>query len=81
MSVIYENIGRAFNALIELRKKPMNIKERYLELLTKSYEEAVQILLKKYGKAKDDYYRENSYNRFLNGEIKSITKGKYSRTS
>lgn len=59
----------------------MNKKEGYLELLTKSYKESVEILFKKYGKSKDEYYRENSYNRFLNGEIKNITKGKYSRTS
>ena len=29
----------------------------------------------------DDYYREKSYERFLNNEIKHITKGKYSRTN
>src|SRR5699024_5944604 len=38
-------------------------------------------LLEKYGAAQDDYYRERSYYRFLKGEIKNITYGKYSRTS
>src|SRR5699024_11101712 len=41
----------------------------------------VDILLQKYGHALDDYYREASYVRFMQGEIKNITKGKYSRTS
>ncbi len=58
----------------------MEKKDWYLELLTKNYEEAIEILLKKYGKAEDDYYSEKSYERFLKGEIKSITRGKYSRT-
>lgn len=53
----------------------------YMELLDLSYDEIVVELLEKYGPAKDDYYREKSYERFLNGEIKSITKGKYTRTS
>lgn len=53
----------------------------YLELLNLNYDEVVANLLEKYGPAKDDYYRESSYKRFLNGEIKSITKGKYTRTS
>lgn len=53
----------------------------YNHLLTLSYDEAVTLLLDKYGQAKDDYFREKSYERFLNKEIKSIAKGKYSRTS
>lgn len=53
----------------------------YLELLSKTYEEAVIFLLQKYGPAQDDYFREKSYQRFLNGEIKSITKGKTTRTN
>jgi len=53
----------------------------YQNLLTKTYDEAVDILLQKYGHALDDYYREASYVRFMQGEIKNITKGKYSRTS
>lgn len=53
----------------------------YLDLLTKTYDEAVELLLQKYGFAQGDYFRESSYKRFMNGEIKSIAKGKYSRTS
>lgn len=53
--------------------------KQYCELLTNTYDEAVELLLKKYGSARDDYYRENSYNRFLAKEITKITKGKYSR--
>ncbi|MFS0938019.1 hypothetical protein [Enterococcus casseliflavus] len=53
----------------------------YEFLLTLSYEEATQHLLNKHGAVSDDYFRESSYERFLKGEIKSITKGKYSKTS
>lgn len=53
----------------------------YLELLSKTYAEAVVFLLQKYGPAQDDYFREKSYQKFLNGENKSITKGKTTRTS
>lgn len=53
----------------------------YYQLLNGTYTEAVESLRKKYGEAKDDFFRENSYNKFLNHEIKKITKGKYSRTS
>lgn len=53
----------------------------YLELLDLDYDEIIEYMLEKYGPAKDDYYREKSYERFLNGEIKNITKGKYTRTS
>ncbi|WP_172208103.1 hypothetical protein [Pseudolactococcus hodotermopsidis] len=53
----------------------------YEELLSKNYDEAVVFLLKKYGPATADYYSEKSYNRFKAGEIKSIAKGKISRTS
>ncbi len=52
----------------------------YILLLNLSYHEAVQKLLLKYGTATSNYYQERSYNRFLNKEIKSITKGKYQRT-
>ena len=52
----------------------------YLSLLELTYTEAVQYLLSKYGPATVDYYSEQSYERFLRGEIKSITKRKYSRT-
>lgn len=52
----------------------------YIYLLNSSYNQAVERLLLKYGPAQDDYFRESSYLRFLNGEIKNITKGKYQRT-
>ena len=52
----------------------------YCSLLDLSYAEAVDLLLNKYGGSQDDYYREKSYLRFFNGEIKNITKGKVTRT-
>lgn len=55
--------------------------KEYLLLLSKSYEETIEVLLQKYGPARDDYFREASYQRFMNGEIKNITKGKFSRTA
>lgn len=58
----------------------MSKKERYLSLLSKTYDEAVEFLLEKYGAAEDDYFREKSYDRFLHGDIKSITRGKFSRS-
>ncbi|MFW3505748.1 hypothetical protein ACN68I_08135 [Aerococcus viridans] len=54
--------------------------QEYEQLLTMNYSELVDHLLKKYGPGRDDYFKENSYNRFMNGEIKTITRGKYSRT-
>ncbi|WP_211316765.1 hypothetical protein [Oceanobacillus arenosus] len=59
----------------------MNSFKEYLDLLSKTYEEAVDFLLQKYGPAHDDYFREKSYQRFMNGEIKNIAKGKISRTN
>jgi hypothetical protein len=53
----------------------------YLKLSELSYDDAVASLLAKYGSAKDDYFRPKSYQRFLDGEIKSITRGKYARFS
>lgn len=44
-----------------------------------SYRELVQLLIKKYGEVTDDFFREKSYARFLNEEIKTPAKGKYSR--
>ena len=38
---------------------------KYKELLSKSYKEAVEILLEKYGPVKNDYFNEVSYNNFL----------------
>lgn len=55
--------------------------EYYTYLLTLSYDEAVISLLDKYGASKDDYFREKSYEKFLKNQIKSITSGKYKRTS
>lgn len=59
----------------------MDRHEEYLDLLSEGYEEAVDWLLQKYGPAQDDYFRESSYQRFMNGEIKNITRGKASRTN
>ena len=53
----------------------------YKKFIYLSYYDAIQLLLKKYGKVKDDYFKEKSYNKFLNDEIKTISLGKYSRTS
>ena len=36
----------------------MNKKDEYLVLLSKTYNGAIEFLLKKYGVAEDDYYRE-----------------------
>lgn len=57
-----------------------NYKE-YQDLLLKNYDEAVDFLLQKYGSAQDNYFKEKSYKRFMNKEIKSIGKGNISRTS
>ena len=53
----------------------------YLKLLEMTYDEAVKYLLNKYGPSTVNYFSEKSYERFMNDEIKSIAKGKYSRTS
>lgn len=53
----------------------------YLSMLDGTYDEAIKKLLIKYGEVKEDYFREPSYKRFLNGEIKNITKGQYSRAN
>ncbi|MDE0583247.1 hypothetical protein ON064_09380 [Planococcus sp. A6] len=57
-----------------------NYKE-YEHMLLKTYDEAVAFLLQKYGSAQDDYFREKAYQRFMDGEIKSIRKGEHSRTN
>lgn len=59
----------------------MDSYKEYLVLLSKSYEDAIELLLQKYGPAQDDYFREASYQRFMNGKIRNITKGKFSRTT
>lgn len=53
----------------------------YMNMINMTYSEAVAYLLNKYGPVKDNYFNEKSYQCFLNGEIKSISKGKYARTS
>lgn len=53
----------------------------YQKMLQGTYDEAIILLLKKYGTVGDDYFREKSYELFLSGKRKSITRGKYSRTS
>lgn len=55
--------------------------KEYQALCLLTYDEAVEFLLEKYGPALDDYYREKSYYRYMNNEIKTITKGKFSRTN
>ncbi|TPR41954.1 hypothetical protein DY124_07860 [Apilactobacillus micheneri] len=45
------------------------------------YLDYVKYLKNKYGKVNDDYYKEKSYLKFKNGEIKNPTKGKASKTS
>lgn len=54
--------------------------EIYLKMMDMNYLDAVEFLKDKYGPAEFNYFKEKSYNKFLNGEIKSITKDKYSRT-
>lgn len=52
----------------------------YKNLLNLTYQEAVQLLNDKHGTVIDNYYKEKSYNKFLNGEIKKITNGNYTKT-
>ncbi len=52
----------------------------YKKLLSLTYRETVQFLLKKHGEVIDNYYKEKSYNSFLDGKIKKITHGKYTKT-
>ncbi|ETO40021.1 hypothetical protein B808_1130 [Fructilactobacillus florum 8D] len=54
--------------------------EGYKKLSKLSYDDAIAFLLKKYGSAKDDYFKEKSYERFLKGEIKSPAKNPIQRT-
>lgn len=72
---------RIFVILVTLGDNMAEKIEEYKKLLSLSYEDAVESLLQKYGPVIDDYFREKSYNRFFNGEIKSITKGKFTKTS
>nr|WP_259341204.1 hypothetical protein [Mammaliicoccus sciuri] len=52
----------------------------YKKLLSLTYREAIQFLLEKHGEVIDNYYKEKSYNSFLDGKIKKITHGKYTKT-
>lgn len=52
----------------------------YINLLNLTYQEAVQFLLEKHGEVVDNYYKEESYAKFLNGDIKKITRGKYTKS-
>jgi hypothetical protein len=72
---------RIFIILVTLGDNMAEKIEEYKNLLSLSYEDAVESLLQKYGPVIDDYFREKSYNRFFNGEIKSITKGKFTKIS
>lgn len=44
----------------------------YSSLLEMPYSKVITLLIKKYGEVTDDYYKEKSYKKFLNG--KSIVK-------
>lgn len=62
--------------------KEYGVKLAYYEsLLENSYAEAVAQLKEKYGMVEDDYFREKSYERFLNGKIKFPEKGNFSKTA
>lgn len=54
---------------------------KYNYLIQQSYEQATNSLILKYGIATGDYFKENSYDRFLNNEIKTIAKNKIQRTT
>lgn len=55
------------------KEKSFINKCKYLELITKSYQEVVQILLAEHGSVGYNYYVETSYNKFLSGEINSLS--------
>lgn len=53
-----------------------------LPLLGRTYSGSVEELLKKYGPARDDYFSQASYERFMRGEVKAPSKKRsVSRTS
>lgn len=54
--------------------------EYYSKLMDMSYDEAINTLIEKHGTVIDNYYVEKSYNRFLKGEIKYISRGKYTKS-
>lgn len=53
----------------------------YKKLLSMNYNDAVETLLQKYGPALDNYFKEKSYAKFLEGTNKSIGKGNHTRTA
>lgn len=53
----------------------------YLSLLDLNYNQTVQFLLEKYGEAESDYFRELSYEKFMQGLNKSPGASKASRTN
>ncbi|EHN58185.1 hypothetical protein [Oenococcus kitaharae] len=53
----------------------------YENLLNQNYKDAVATLLARYDPATDNYFKETSYQRFLDGKIKSLAKGQISRTA
>lgn len=48
--------------------------QEYLTLTKMTYTQAVEVLKKKYGMAKEDYFTESSYNDFMLGKRKTLTK-------
>lgn len=54
--------------------------EDCIALLSMNYDDCCMYLLDKYGSATDDYFSKKSYERFKDGEIKSPTKKKITRT-
>lgn len=50
------------------------------QLLDLSYQSAIALLLKKYGRATEDYFKEKSYEKLLAGEIQYPNKGRIART-
>lgn len=55
--------------------------EEYQHLSSSSYDDAVKLLLQKYGPAKEDYYREKPYEELLAGKRDKLTRVRVSRTS
>lgn len=53
----------------------------YLALCELSYEEAVDVLNLKYGNVTDNYFKEESYKKFLKSAIVAPSRGDYSRYS
>lgn len=54
---------------------------KYKKLLSMNYDGAVETLLQKYGPVLDNYFKEKSYAKFLDGINKSIGIGDHTRTT